>query len=97
MPFFCYRRINTLFEGGRRNSEKIRVPNRGYGVVIMPEPIYKYPEGHPCYGCVFTFKINKPSCLTGEYPDTENCINAFYKRMLSRQRAEHQTKLEKEG
>ena len=82
-----------MFEEGYRTSEKITVPNRGYGVVIVPEPVYKYPESHPCHGCVFTFKINKPSCLTGEYPDTENCINAFYKKMLARQRAEYHARL----
>jgi len=85
-----------LFEGGYRNGEKITVPNRGYGVVIKPEPIYQYPENHPCHGCVFIFQVNKPSCLTGSYPDTENCINAFYKKMLARQRAERQSRLAKE-
>jgi len=79
-----------LFEGGYNNREKITVPNRGYGIVIMPEPTYKYPKGHPCYGCVFTFQINKPSCLTGSYPDTENCINAFHKKIQTRHKAEYE-------
>jgi len=83
-----------LFEGGYRNREKITVPNKGYGVVIKPEPIYEYPEGHPCHGCVFIFKINKPSCMTGSYPDTENCINAFYKKIQARQREERKKRLE---
>ena len=85
-----------MFEGGYRNREKITVPNRGYGIVIKPEPIYKHPEGHPCHGCVFVFQVNKPSCLNGSYPDTENCINAFYKKMMARQRAEHQSRIAKE-
>jgi len=82
-----------MFEGGYRNNEKITTPNKGYGVVIMPEPIYKYPKDHPCHGCVFTFHTNKPSCMTGRYPDTENCINAFYKKLLARHKAESEKKL----
>lgn len=85
-----------MFEGGYRNREKITVPNRGYGIVIMPEPIYKHPKGHPCYGCVFTFVASKPSCLTGSYPDTENCINAFYKKMQARHRAEYEKRLQQD-
>ena len=70
-----------MLEGGRRNRDRITIPNRSYGVVIKPEPIYRYPEGHPCHGCVFTFQINNPSCLTGGFPDTQNCANAFFKKM----------------
>jgi len=95
MPFFRYKGgISTLFEGGYRNHEKITVPNKGYGVVIMPEPIYEFPIGHPCRGCPFTFRTSKPSCLTGSYPDTENCVNAFYKKIQARHRAEHENRLE---
>lgn len=79
-----------MFEGGYRNREKITIPNKGYGVVIMPEPVYQYPKGHPCYGCVFIFQSRNPSCLTGSYPDTENCPNAFYKKMQARQKAEYE-------
>ena len=77
-----------MFEGGYRNRERIMVPSKGHGVVIMPEPVYQYPKNHPCCGCVFTFHINKPSCLTGGHPDTENCINALYKKIQAQHRAE---------
>jgi hypothetical protein len=86
-----------LFEGGYRNREKITVPNKGYGVVIKPEPIYEYPKDHPCHGCVFTLQANVPSCMTGNYPDTENCINAFYKKMQARWRAERENELADEN
>jgi hypothetical protein len=82
-----------MFEGGYRNRAKITVPNKGYGVVITPEPRYKYPENHPCHGCVFVLHINKPSCMTGSSPDSGNCINAFYKKMLARHKAESEKKL----
>jgi hypothetical protein len=87
MPFSACGEGNILFDGGYRNREKITVPNRNYGVVIMPGPIYKYPKGHPCYGCVFVFKTSRPSCLAGCRPDTENCVNTFYRKMLSRHQA----------
>lgn len=86
-----------MFEGGYRNHEKITVPNKGYGVVIMPEPVYEYPAGHPCRGCPFTFRTSKPSCLTGSYPDTENCVNAFYKKLQAKHKAEYEVKFQKEG
>ena len=82
-----------MFEGGYKSRVPITVPNRGYGVTIMPEPIYKYPKDHPCYGCVFVFQTSRPSCLTGDYPDTENCINTFYKKIQERQRIEHEKRL----
>ena len=81
-----------MFEGGYRNREKITVPHKNYGVVITPEPIYKYPKEHPCYGCVFVFQVNKPSCMTGK-SDPENCINAFYKKILARNRADYEKRL----
>ena len=86
-----------MFERGCKNREKIIFQHRGCGVVIMPEPICKYPEGHPCHGCVFTFKTGQPSCLTGSYPDTENCINAFYKKMQTRHGAERERRLKRDG
>jgi hypothetical protein len=93
MLFLC-REENILFEGGRRNRDKIHTPYKGYGVVIMPEPIYKYPKDHPCYGCVFVFQVNAPSCMTGGYSDKSNCINAFYKKMQARWKAELEKKLQ---
>ena len=80
-----------MFEGGYKNHEKIHAPNKGYGVVLKPEPVYQYSEGHPCHGCVFVFHANKPSCMTGGRPD--NCINAFYKKMQARNRVEREKKL----
>jgi len=82
-----------MFEGGYRNNEKITVPNIGCGVVIMPEPVYKYPKDHPIYVCVFIFRISKPSCMSGGCPDTKNCINAFYKKIQARQRLEYAKRL----
>ncbi len=82
-----------MFDGGYRNGDKINTPNKGYGVVIMPEPAYKHPEGHPCHGCVFTFQANKPSCLTGSYPNTDDCPNALYKRIQARQKEGHAKRL----
>jgi hypothetical protein len=75
-----------MFEGGYKNREEITVSNRNRGVVIMPEPIYQYPEGHPCHGCIFTLWTSGPSCLTGDYPDTGNCINTFYGNIQARWR-----------
>ena len=86
-----------MFEGGYKNRKKITAPNRGYGVLEKPEPIYRYPESHPCYGCVFVFHINKPSCMTGAHPDADNCINAFYKKMLARQRTEYEKRMNQTG
>ncbi|MCX7748225.1 MAG: hypothetical protein N2645_15265 [Clostridia bacterium] len=37
-------------------------------LVIVPEPVYRYPEGHPCYGCTYTFQVNRPSCIIGAKP-----------------------------
>jgi hypothetical protein len=90
MLFLC-REEKNLFEGGRRNGEKIHTPYKGYGVVIMPEPIYKYPKDHPCYGCVFVFQVNTPSCMAGGCPD--NCSYALYKKMQARWKAECEKKL----
>lgn len=28
-----------------------------------PEPIYQYPEGHPCFGCPYTLNASVPSCM----------------------------------
>jgi hypothetical protein len=94
MLFLC-REEKIVFEGGRRNREKIHTPNKGYGVVIMPEPVYKYPKDHPCYGCVFVFQVNTPSCMTGSYPDRQNCSYALYKKMQERWRVEYEKKLNK--
>jgi hypothetical protein len=85
-----------MFEGGYRNREKIITPNKGHGVVAFkPDPVYQFPEGHPCHGCVFTFNENLPSCMTGRCPDTDQCVNAFYKKLLIKQRAEHEARLYK--
>ena len=84
-----------MFEGGYRNREKITTPHKDYGVVIMPEPIYKYPENHPCHGCVFGFHINKPSCMSGSYPNRDNCAYAFYKKIMARHKAEAEKRLNK--
>ena len=86
-----------MFEGGHRSRAKIAIPNRGYGVAIGPEPVYQYPEGHPCHGCFSTFQVNKPSCMSGSYPDAENCPNAFYRRIQARQKAEHGERLRQAG
>ena len=82
-----------MFEGGYRNRAKIYTPNKGYGVAMSPEPIYKYPKDHPCYGCVFGFHVNKPSCMSGSYPNSENCANALYKKILARQKADYEKRL----
>jgi hypothetical protein len=87
--------VGFLFDENRLRR-KITVPNKGYGVVIEPESDYKYPEGHPCHGCVFIFRASKPSCLTGDYPDAENCVNAFYKKIQARWSADRQARLAKE-
>lgn len=52
-----------MFEGGYKNHVPITVPNRGYGVIIKTEPVYKHPKGHPCFGCVFVFQTSNPSGL----------------------------------
>ena len=56
----------------------------GNGITPVPVPAYQFPEGHPCCGCSFTFETYKPSCIAGSYPDTKNCINAFYKKLVRR-------------
>ncbi|MCL2189182.1 MAG: hypothetical protein FWC16_09710 [Defluviitaleaceae bacterium] len=99
-----------MFEGGYKNKQKIIAPNKGYGVLVKPTPMYEWPADHPgrmgeqdakrptspCYGCAFTFNENKPSCMTGEYPDTENCTNTYYNKILARQRAAREAQLAKE-
>jgi len=42
---------------------------QNFGVVILPTKKFKYPRGHPCHGCVYTFEIEKPSCSLGTSPD----------------------------
>jgi hypothetical protein len=82
-----------MIEGGYKNHEKITIRNRGYGVVVIPEPVYQYPEGHPCHGCAFVFQVNKPSCPSGSYPDTENCPTAFYRKIQNRHKAAYDERL----
>ena len=57
----------------RRNGNPIIIDTSEYGVTVTPAPDYKPPAGNPCEGCVFTFKTDVPSCMTGRYPDTDNC------------------------
>lgn len=83
-----------MLKGWKKNGISMIVDTSKYGVTIMPdEKTYKFPEGHPCRGCPFTFQVNKPSYMFGSYPNTDDCPNAFYKKIQSRQRSEHQTKL----
>ena len=82
-----------MTEGGHKNREKITIPNRDYGIVIKPEPVYQHPEGHPCHGCVFVLQVNKPSCLSGSYPNTEDCPTTFYRRIRIRHKAAHDERL----
>lgn len=42
--------------------------------------IYRYPKGHPCYGCVHTFHISTPSCSIGN--DMNNCGLRKHEKML---------------
>lgn len=35
------------------------------------ENIFRYPKGHPCYGCTHTFHVYIPSCSIG--CDANNC------------------------
>jgi len=69
-----------MFTDRRKNGLPMVIDTSGYGVVIEPEAQYRFPKGHPCCGCVFILKSSKPICMTGKYPDTENCIYAYYKR-----------------
>lgn len=83
-----------MSEGVYETHKKISFPMKSYGVVIKPEPVYQFPETHPCHGCVFILRINKPNCMTGSYPDTKNCVNAFYKKLISKQKTEYKVKPE---
>lgn len=40
---------------------------------------YKYPKGHPCFGCPYKFDVDVPSCTMGS--DPKNCVWRFYNRM----------------
>jgi len=96
MPFsVCKGGIDYCLREGIKAVKRFIFPNRSYGVAITQEPFYQYPEGHPCYGCTFVFKSSKPSCMTGSYPDTKNCINAFYKKITAQRRTEQQSQIEK--
>ena len=81
------------YKGWKHNRQIMLIDTSKYGVMIMPEPIYEYPEGHPCRGCPFIFQISTPSCMFGSNPETDDCPNAFYKKIQARQRAEHQSKI----
>jgi len=66
-------------------SKRVPLTHERYGnTTIRPESAYQFREGHPCHGCLFTLKTQNPSCMTGRYPDANNCINAFYKKMMAR-------------
>lgn len=55
------------------NRNTVTAISSGLGVTVIPAPDYKPPKGHPCEGCVFTLKTDVPTCMTGRYPDVENC------------------------
>jgi len=76
-----------------RNSVLMTVETGSLGVVVEPDVPCKLPQIHPCHGCIFTLGTNHTICMTGKYPDTENCINAFFKKIQTRQRAEYQKRL----
>lgn len=75
-------------------SEKIRPRQKAYKLIgarthgirtIELCTDYRYPQGHPCHGCPYTFPTDKPSCTMGGEP--EDCPWTFYKRLM--QRGEH--------
>lgn len=84
--------MEETMNGFYKNRIPIIVETSKYGVTIMPEPVYKFPKGHPCHGCVFIFQTSKPSCITGSYPDSDNCINTFHKKLLAKHEAERKMK-----
>lgn len=51
----------------------------GCGVSIRPQPVFSYPQGHPCHGCPYTFRTDKPSCIMGGRPG--DCAWYFYRRI----------------
>lgn len=69
------------------NQYKLRYYN-GCGVSMSPQSVYAYPQGHPCYGCPYTFPTDKlparlwSSCTMGGTPG--DCPWYFYKKMMSR-------------
>lgn len=67
--------------------------SKSYGVTVLPDPIYEYPEGHPCHGCVFRMKVNKPRCMAGSDPSTGDCVNAMFRRIKEQQCIEREKRL----
>lgn len=59
------------------------IGGRSYGIrTIEQRTDYRYPEGHPCHGCPYTFPTIKPSCTMGGGP--EDCPWTFYKHLMKR-------------
>jgi len=54
----------------------------GCGVSIRPQPVFSYPKGHPCHGCPYTFRTDKPSCTMGGRPG--DCAWYFYRRLMEK-------------
>ena len=69
---------------GKKNGEPIIDTSR-YGICKpISEPDYRFPKGHPCYGCPFisgSRKILLPPCR-----DRETCQYAFWERLQKKNR-----------
>lgn len=65
----------------RRNKQLVSGKHHGIRLAA-PTTNYRYPAGHPCHGCPFTFPTPTPSCTMGGGPT--DCPWAFYKKMQGR-------------
>ena len=54
---------------------------RSYGIRRIEQTAYQYPEGHPCYGCPYTLRVEAPSCMFPRRADG-GCFWHDYKRVF---------------
>lgn len=76
----CDSNLEALLEVEKILRKKINLlSTKSNKVVIIPDKRYSYPEGHPCYRCVYTFESSKPSCIIAGEPG--NCsLQKFLKK-----------------
>jgi hypothetical protein len=70
---------------GKKNGERIIIDTSKYGMnLLSPKQDYKFPRGHPCYGCLFVSGNEKailPPCKS-----RENCQYELYQQIMRRKK-----------
>ena len=61
--------MNSEAVSYKHNGVLVSIPKGFHGLLLLPERIHKYPDGHPCQGCPFTFHTAIPSCM---FPDRKD-------------------------